>query len=130
MSDGTVTVRGYRELYRAFSLADAQLKRELRKTLRDAAEPVRADAETFAYRRIRNIREGDFWSEMRTGVTQRSVYVVPQPRGTRKRSRKRPNLADLLMDRAMQPALDRNEKKVVEKIDDLLADIERTWGRG
>lgn len=123
-----VRVHGLRELSRAFQRADATLKRELRDGLRDAAEPVRRDAELLARLEIRNI--GVSWSRMRSRVTQRAVWVAPVERGVKSRAaekRRRPNLAGLLMDDAMLPALDQNRGEVVERLDDVLAKVGRAW---
>lgn len=130
-AEGTVRVRGLRELSRAFARAEGDLKRDLRDRLKDAAEPVREDAEELASSRIRNI--GPRWQRMRVGVTQRLVYVAPRERGVTARgsfSRRRPNLAPLLMDQAMQPALDRNRDTVIRGIEDMLDDIGRDWEHG
>lgn len=122
----TVRVEGFRDLQRAFKLADETLAREFRDELREAAEPVRLDAERLAVAGIPKI--GLAWSRMRVGVTQTSVYVAPKQRGTRTSlPSRRPNLADLLLGRAMVPALKRNEPRVVEAVDDLLGRIGKAW---
>ena len=128
MAFGTVHVEGLAQLDRAFKQADAKLHRELRGSLERAAEPVRADAERLAAAGIRRI--GLPWSQMRIGVTARSVYVAPKHRGARGRTRKRPNLAVLLLGRAMLPALERNQAEVVARADAALAQAEHVWGRG
>ena len=64
---------------------------------------------------------------MKIGVTRRSVYVAPKQRETRIKTRKRPKFADLLADRAMQPALDRNILKVQANVDDALQTVGRKW---
>lgn len=130
VGEQTISVRGLRDLTRAFAAADKTLQRELRGRLRAAAEPVRADAEASAVREIRNLREGDSWSRMRVGVTQRLVYVAPRERGSRGFSRKRrPRFGDLLMGRAMEPALQRNRDEVVREVDELLGSVGRDWER-
>src|SRR4029077_1350261 len=86
---------------------------------RRIAEPVRSDAQTFAAGRIRNI--GAQWPRMRTGVTRSLVYVAPRQKGTHGRGpKRRPNLANLLMDRAMEPALQRNEARIERELERLL----------
>ena len=122
----TLQVEGLRDLSRAFKLADAQLNRELRTRLRDAAEPVRSTAERMAAAGIPRV--GIAWSRMRVGVTTHSVYVAPRQRGGRD-IRRRPNFAGLLLDRAMLPALEQNAPKVIRDMDDLLGDVGRTWER-
>lgn len=118
-------------MQRAFAKADKTLSRELRGALREVAEPVRQDAEQLALERIPHI--GMEWSRMRIGVSRRLVYVAPKQRGVKSKSdrgRRRPNLADLLMDRAMSPALERNVSLVERRMDDLLRDVGRAWERG
>lgn len=66
---------------------------------------------------------------MRVGVTRTSVYVAPKQRQTRDARRKRKNLANLLLGEAMLPALDRNIGEVTERVDDVLGDVGRAWGR-
>ena len=113
-----IRVKNLRELNIAFALADKRVRLEFRGELRNASEPVRADAQRLAASEITNI--GDKWSKMRVGITRKSVYVAPTRRGVKSRGAsklRRPNLAGLLMDRAMQPALDRNISEVERRID-------------
>lgn len=130
VDERTLRVEGLRELQRAFSVADKKLAKELQSRLRDVAEPVRADAERLAVQEIRNI--GIPWSRMRVGVTRASVYVAPVERGVKGRGRggrRRPNLADLLMTRAMSPALDANQGRVLHELEDVLDNVGRAWER-
>lgn len=127
VNERVVRVEGLRELSRAFALADKAERRMFRQSLRDVAEPVRADAEALAVSRISRI--GLPWSRMRVGVTRTSVYVAPRERGTRTPTRSRPKLASLLMDRAMQPALDAHVEEVEEATDRMLGDVARLWER-
>lgn len=125
-----IRVEGLRELQRAFKAADATLQKNLREGLRAAAEPVRASAETLAVEKIARI--GVPWSRMRVGVTQREVYVAPRQRGQKGRDQRlrRPNLFDLLMGRALQPALDQNIAKVERQLERLLDAVGSSWERG
>lgn len=66
---------------------------------------------------------------MRIGVTQRSVYVAPQQRGTRIQHRKRPNLALLLLGESMIPAVEQNQNEIINGLDAMLRDVENVWGR-
>ncbi len=126
-SERIVRVEGLRELQRAFAVVDKQLSRDLKKTLREAAEPVRSDAESRASSAIPRI--GLPWSRMRIGVTRSSVYVAPRERGARRGSQRRPSLASLLLDRAMMPALEENQPRVLAAVDELLQDMGRHWER-
>jgi hypothetical protein len=126
-SFGTVHVEGLAQLDRAFKRADATLHRELRGGLKRAVEPVRSDAEQLAVSGITRI--GLPWSRMRVGVTARSVYVAPKKRGSRGPLRKRPNLAPLLLGKAMLPALEKNQETVTRAVDGVLGEMERAWER-
>jgi len=121
---GTVYVQGLTELSRAFTAMSRDLRNDLRAELRQVGEPVRQAAEQNAGREITRI--GTRWRKMRLGVTQRLVYIAPRQRGrnTKRNYRRyhRPNLAGLLLERAMVPALDRHEQQVV-------LDLERMLGR-
>lgn len=121
-----IRVEGLRELNRAFARADRVLNAELKDGLRDAADPVRADAEALAVSGIPRI--GLPWSRMRVGVTQKLVYVAPKERG-RKRGRRRPNLAGLLTERAMVPALEQNTAEVERRVGRVLDTVGREWER-
>lgn len=123
----TLRVEGLAELQRAFKAADRSLSRELRGALRDVAEPVRADAEGLAVSGIPTV--GLPWSRMRVGVTRHSVYVAPRQRGSRDPRRRRPRFAGLLLNRAMLPALQRNERRVEAAVEQMLGEVGRVWER-
>lgn len=92
------------------------LKTELRGFLREAAEPVQARAQSLAVEKIRNI--GPRWSLMRVGVTTAGAYVAERQRGLKgPHPRRRPNLAGLLVDRALEPALQENHDRVVAALE-------------
>lgn len=100
----------------------------IRRELRGVAEPVRADAESLAASGIRNI--GPDWSRMRVGLTPDVVYVAPRKRGVKRGSRKRRNLAPLLMTRALEPALDNNAHLIEQRFGDVLDRVADTFGEG
>jgi hypothetical protein len=120
-----IVVAGLADLNKAFSVADKETQKEFRQALRAAAEPVKVDAERLARVRIRKI--GPDWSRMRVGTTRKSVYVAPKQRSTKDRSRRRKNLFDLLLNQAMEPALDMNVREVEDKVDDALRTVGRKW---
>ena len=120
-------VHGLAAMQRAFATANKDLSKDLRAKLRKVAEPVRSDAETRAVSQIPGV--GRDWSRFRTGVTRNSVYVAPRERGRRSAYR-RPNFAGLLMDRAMQPALDAHANEIEDELGDVLDEILTHWGRG
>lgn len=132
-----VTVRGLKELNRAFGLADRELAKQLRSNLREIARPIADDAQRLAETEIRNMPLGKSidgqpaWSRMRIGYGYGIIYVAPQERGRRSRrivSIRRPNLATLLMDRAMDPALERNRGRIQGEVDKFLERVEQIWG--
>ena len=128
MSD-TVVTEGFVELSRAFGKVNKQFPKDLRKQLKRAAEPVRADASVLAGMQIRNLGEGDPWTGMRTGGGVKLVYVAPKQKGRASRSnprRRRPNLAPHLL-KAMQTALERNTTEVARQVDRALENMERDW---
>jgi hypothetical protein len=116
-----IVVRGLNELQASLAHADRTVRLGVRKGLREAAEPVQRGAEQLAMSEIRNMSRSPKWSRMRVGVTRNLVYVAPRQKGTRGRGpRRRPNLADLLMGRAMHPALDQHIGEVEARLEELL----------
>jgi hypothetical protein len=120
MATGAVRVRGLRELTRAFKKISKDLDKELTNELKEAAEPVRSGAEKLALGRIRNMPRSPHYAGMRVGVSkaQGAVYVVPAWR--RRGGSGRANLKTLLLERAMDPALEENQGEVLDKVDRML----------
>jgi hypothetical protein len=126
----TVVTSGFPELSRAFGRINKEFTKDLRKQLKAAAEPVRADASRLAGLQIRNLGEGDPWTGMRTGGGIKIVYVAPKQRGRASKynpKRRRPNLAPHLL-KAMEEGLRRNAIQVAQRADRAVADMERKWG--
>jgi hypothetical protein len=126
---GPVRIHGLRELNRAFNRADKTLKAEWRSKQRALGEPVRAQAESRALAEIRNMPSSPQWGTMRVGVTTRVVYVAPRARGT-KGAAARPNLARLLLDKAMIPALNANQASLLHRVEGMLDTMGRSWAAG
>lgn len=127
----TIRVEGLRDLQRALKVADTGLHLDFRTTLVQVATPVRVDAESLALFKIRRI--GLTWWQMRVGATQAFVYVAPKKRGVKRRGpdpRRRPNLASLLRDRALDPALVKNVPRIRGEVEDVLNDVARKFNRG
>lgn len=104
----------------------------MRDALAEAAAPVRADAQTLAAETIRNLHPGDPWAGMRIGVSRTVAYVASSERGIKGRAgqrRRRPNLANLLMGRAMEPALEQNLEKVARRVEQLIDEVANVWER-
>lgn len=122
-----VTVEGLRELQVLFSKAGKEANSDLRSELRELGEPIRADAESLAATSIRRV--GPKWSRMRVGVTRRLVYVAPKQRGVKRRGdpRARPKFGTLLEQRAMTPALRRNEGDIATNVNRMLERLAEKW---
>jgi hypothetical protein len=127
-----IVLRGQHELLASLTHADRALRLGVRRGLRQAAEPVQRGAEQLAVSGIRNMERSPKWARMRVGVTRNVVYVAPRQRGTKgtARASRRPNLADLLMDRAMQPALDQHVDEVEARLEELLDRISDEFNHG
>jgi hypothetical protein len=98
---------------------------------RAVAEPVRRDAETNAQERIPRV--GDRWYRMRTGVSRKLVYVAPRQRGVKRQGdarRRRPKFGDLLMDRAMEPALEQHGPEIEAAVERALDQIANDFNHG
>ena len=120
-----LAVSGLAELVRAFDVLEGKTNSEVRTALVKAGEPVRSAAEHYAVAEIRNI--GDQWSRMRLGITPNLVYIAPAMR-SRRRGRKRKNLALLLLDKSMWPAAARHEHEVLEGIEHAIDELSREEG--
>lgn len=124
-----IVVEGLHELQASLTHADRSLRLGVRKGLRQVAEPVQRGAEELAQANISRI--GPRWSRMRVGITRDLVYVAPRQRGTRgRRPSSRPNLAPLLMERAMQPALDQHAGEIEARFEELLDRISDDFNHG
>ena len=126
-----VQVVGLDALQRAFRAADKEVARDLRDALEEAASPVRADAQLLAPS-IRNLAAGDPWTRMRVGTTRSIVYVAPVERGIKGRGnqrKRRRNFKDLLLRRALEPALERNIPQVTRRVDEMLVEVSKVWER-
>lgn len=112
----TIAIEGLSELQRDLRKYNTDLKKELKTTLAAAAEPIRVRAQSLAAASISHI--GPTWQQMRIGVITSGVYLAPKTRG--KGGSKRPNLAGLLMDDAMQPAVDSGADAVMAALEVML----------
>ena len=108
-----VRVDGLAELQRSFALISDGLKADLTHQLALAAGPSQMRAERLAISRIHNMTIP--WASMRLGVTSTVVYLAPGMR--RHGGSPRPNLAPLLMTRAMLPGVEESMPAVRERLD-------------
>jgi hypothetical protein len=115
----TVRVNGLKELTRAFGAISQDLSDEVRDELLDAVAPVKDRAEQLALSRISNMPRSPEYAEMRTGVSKARgvVYMVPAWRTTRRPGRKRKDFAELLLSRAMDPAVDEQEPEIIRGLE-------------
>lgn len=120
-------------LVRAFGRADRAVRQDMRDALQEAAAPVRADAQTLAGTTIRRLPSGSPWTRMRIGMGRSSmVYVAPVERGAKGRGdqrRRRPKFKNLLLERAMEPALERNTNQVERRVEQMLNEVADVWER-
>lgn len=129
MPERAVRIEGLRELELAFKLYGRGMEKGVREALEAAAEPVRSDAQSLARSGLVKQSAVD-WTAMRVGVTRRTAYVAPAQRGRNTPlNRRRPKLKPRLLDRAMEPALDRNVQNVEREIGHALDDLGRMWSR-
>lgn len=131
---GTIVVSGLEDVNRAFNRIDTRLARAKNNALKHAAEPVRKDAQALAPYVVRNLRRGPGpsgadWSAVRSGVTQKTVYIAPTERGRNKNpKKKRPNFKDVVLDKAWKPSLEHNREKVVDIFgNEFFGDIAEAW---
>jgi len=134
-----VVVEGLRDVNAAFAKTDRDLRLGWRAGMRQVAEPVKRDASASAMSEIPRMsaKKKVDWSKMRVGVTCIVVYVAPRQKGTRGRGpRSRgantgpPSFGDLLMDRAMQPALERHEHEITARFENLLDHVADNFNHG
>ena len=127
---GAVAVTNWRELNAAFAKSERATRLGVRAAQREIAQPIRLDAESLATQTISRV--GLRWSRMRIGVTRTLIYVAPRQRGARGRDnpRRRPNLGTLLMERAMEPALERHRPGLERNVEQLLDRIADDFNHG
>ena len=128
----TVVVKGVREISRSFGRVSKEFPKHIRKRLMEAAEPVRSGAEILAGTQVRNLGQGDPWTQMRTGGGVKVVYISAKQRGRTSRHnqrRRRPNMKPILL-RAMESSGQQHEAEVRSKVETLLQDALGDWNRG
>lgn len=111
-----IRIEGLRELQRGFKGVSKDASKGLRVELRKVGEGVRSLAESKASSEITRI--GPKWGRMRLGVTTSYVYIAPRSR--RGTGSPRPNLAGLLMSRAMIPAAEESQEATVLAVEGML----------
>jgi hypothetical protein len=102
-------VKGYREFLRAASQAEKESKKEVRAALREAAEPVRAEAASLFSTISQRSAAG-----YRVRVRQRGVSVE---QSLRKTTGQHPEFGALQMRRALIPALERKQGEIERRME-------------
>jgi predicted type IV restriction endonuclease len=126
-----VQVEGLQELIRAFKVMPDDVVEEFTWELLEAAEPVRTAAQSKATTALSNMVYTRQWSGMRTGVSRRdtTVWVVPSLRGRRRIApASAAAFAKGIQERALDPALEENTEKIINRIDDMLDRIAEHHG--
>jgi hypothetical protein len=124
VASGGVKVHGLKELSRALAKINKGVaKDELVVPLKEAAEVVKTDAQSLALNRISHMPGSPRWAQQRIGVSTAKGLVYMVPVAKRRGGSGRPNLKGLLLEQAMDPALERNAAKVEKKVDDLLGKL-------
>ena len=109
---GTIRVKGLRELDRAFRKMDKELSKDLRSSLKEAAEVVAVEARS----RFQGIQPAT--SATMKAVVRARGASVEQTKG--RTTGLRPDYGALQMRRALSPALDAKSAEVAKKVDDML----------
>lgn len=104
--------------------------RAAKQGLRESAEPVKRDADRLSLSEISGMkrakRKPPPWSFQKIGQTVHEVYIVPKEKGTRgdpRNPRSRPNFAVLMLGKAYDPALERNQTLVRQNVDNWLGRV-------
>lgn len=118
----TVQVRGLRQLLLATDAAGGDIKKNTRKRLRQAAEPVKQDAA-----RLLTARYGT--KPIRVGVSVRRTGMVSVEQRRRRTTGQRPNFGTQQMRKGFLPALKANEANTVRLMQRAVDETFREWSR-
>jgi hypothetical protein len=125
----TFRVDGLRELLRVTDQLPKEVKRDVRNELRRVAEPVRDSATQLFLSNVSSDAR-----KTRYGISVRKVGTITveqRRKGTSgRKSAKRPKFTDLVMERSLAPALERNEGEIVAGFNRVLDHLERKWAVG
>jgi len=124
----TFRVDGLRELLRVTDQLPKDIKRDVRRELRRVAEPVREDATRLF---LSDVAADS--GKTRYGISVRKVGTITveqRKRGSGRKELKRPKFTDLVRDRSLTPALERNEREIAAGFNRVLDHIERKWAVG
>jgi hypothetical protein len=122
VADGSVKLRGYRELLNALASTDRATGRIVRAHLRAAADPIRAAAEARFESTSPRTAAG-----YRVVVRARGIAVEQR---LRKTTGLHPEYGALQMRRALLPALEDNRDIVERELEGALDDLVNVFDRG
>ncbi len=116
-----IEIEGYTEIDKAFRELEFGMQKVFREGLKEASEPAALRAEQLAMSEISGMRRWKTvnWTLMRLGATQDAVYMAPKQR--RKVGAPRPNLASLLMGKAMRPGFEETMPEIEMRVDRVLS---------
>ena len=127
-----VLVEGMASINRSLKLSGPIVGKAMRLGLREAAEPIRQDAGRLSQTEISGMKRAKAkpppWSIQRVGQTVHEVYIAPRERGVKSRtdrSRRRPKFAPLMLGKAYEPALERNQVMLRATVDGWLTRVIR-----
>ena len=133
VAEKTVSVEGLAELRKALVQYDRSLGKGFREAIDAAGESVRFSAQSLAHGNPSGMVKNRIdWAAMRIGITKTTGYVAPVERGVKSKGRKRyrrPKFKDVLLARALDPALAQNIAKVEGEFADALTDLAKAWER-
>ena len=132
---GGVEVLGLRELITAFRVMPEEVVEEFVDELEEAANPVKMDAQQKAAPALTwtlGSPSQSAYTAMRVGISRSEVVVWVTPdlrsRGNYISPRAKEKYVERLQTMALDPALEANEEKVVERIDDMIDRISDRHG--
>ena len=130
----TVAVTGLRDLMRALRHMDKAARTEIRDKLRSVGQIVADEAKSIAKEKMA-MRTGALLRSIRVRVLQRGVFVVA---AAKRRSKswpagynypKRLEYAQNKRFAFLRPALEAKQEEAIEKMNEVLDEIEREWMR-
>lgn len=115
MANGTVRVRGLKELQRTLKEADKETRKRVRDVLRETGDIVRDEGQS----RFSGI-DAKSAAGFKVRVRQRGVSVEQTRRKT---TGKRPDYGQLQMTRALNPALEAKKDEIVRSFEEAMDKI-------
>lgn len=132
-----IKVVGMDGLVKSLRHADKDIQKSFRAALKESAKPITTLASALSTSDISHNRPGGPWSKFRIGMLAggRVVYMAPKPHGISSRQSRaqrrgrysrmsgrqlagaaRPRFAPILLERAMEPALEASQEEVKKAV--------------